>query len=237
MKRFVSVFFGIGLMLLGGLALFGNLALPVFGLRPVWWQFWRLWPLAVLGLGAFLGFLPFVSLKNRGLGALFIPALPILSVGGLLMFCSLFDQWSIWSIAWPAIILAVALGFVFAAVHMRTIWLGIPAILIGLNGLALGFCALTGLWEAWSVLWLVEPLAIGLVLLLTAIATRSSVLFLISGLVCAFTVTLFLGLTSYLTIGRWDIFRSLYNLAGPALLIAIGGLLLIATLLPRRRTA
>jgi hypothetical protein len=36
----------------------------------------------------------------------------------------------------------------------------------------LQFCALTGLWNAWAVLWTVEPLSVGLSLLAVSAKTR-----------------------------------------------------------------
>jgi predicted membrane protein len=71
---------------------------------------------------------------------------------------------------------------------MRLPALAIPAIIIGANGLLLGFCNLTGLWQAWALLWPIEPLSIGLGLLVLAFLNKSHgtrvaavVLFIIAG--------------------------------------------------------
>jgi len=75
--------------------------------------------------------------------------------------------------AWPLLVLAVALGFGLSAVFMRVSGLAIPAIIIGANGLVLAFCNITGLWGAWAILWPIEPLAVGLGLLMVGISNRS----------------------------------------------------------------
>ena len=46
--------------------------------------------------------------------------------------------------------------------------------IIGVNGLMLAFCNLTGLWSAWAILWPIEPLSIGLGLLILGVVNRSS---------------------------------------------------------------
>ncbi len=42
-------------------------------------------------------------------------------------------------------LLALASGFLFAAIYMQSIWLVISAIIVGLNALAFQFSAITGL--------------------------------------------------------------------------------------------
>ncbi len=165
-ERILSLIFGFGLLIIGGLSLLGNLFLQT--------QAWRLWPLTVLIAGLALTAPGFLALARRGMGGFFIPGLPVLVTGGILMFASLSGNWSIWALVWPLEVLAVALGFGLAAVFMRVPGLAIPAIIIGVNGLVLGFCNLTGLWGAWAILWPVEPLAVGLGLLVVGIANRSS---------------------------------------------------------------
>ena len=70
-----------------------------------------------------------------------------------------------WAHFWPLVVIALAVGFLLTAVFMRIIWFMIPAIIIGINGLLFQFCALTGLWQSWAILWTLEPLAVGLALL------------------------------------------------------------------------
>jgi hypothetical protein len=148
--------------------------------------------------------------------------MPVLITGGMLLFSSVFRFWRAWAWMWPLEVLAVALGFLFAAVSMRVIWLLIPAIIIGANGLLLQFCALTGLWEVWAVMWAIEPLSVGLALLIIGIRRRGA------GLV---TAGVSLGLLAVL--GAFEsmafvtltaLFRasSLWRWIGPVTLIAVG---------------
>jgi hypothetical protein len=98
----------------------------------------------------------------------------VLATGGILLLASLSNRWDVWALAWPLEVLGLALGFALAAIFMRTAGLAIPAFIIGLNGLVLAFCTLTGLWAAWALLWPIEPLAVGLGLLVVGYANRSN---------------------------------------------------------------
>jgi len=160
MNKPLSVMVSISLIFAGMLTLLFSIVGPGFGFRA-----WQLWPLFVIMAG--LGFaLPPLLVRDRpGLGALFIPGMPVLTTGAILFFTSVFRMWSAWSWLWPMEVMSVALGFLIAALYMRNVWLLIPAIFIGANGLLMQFCALTGWWSVWAVLWTVEPLSIGLALL------------------------------------------------------------------------
>ncbi len=165
MKNNTKNYSGWFLILLGGLALLQATVFPAWG----WdFSFWRFWPLSVAALGLAFVAAPFLSSKQPGLKALFIPGLPIMVVGALLLWGSLFNAWGVWQYFWPMILLALAIGFLAASVFMRNIALMIPAIIVGMNGLIFQFCALTGLWSAWAVLWTLEPLAVGLALLVVS---------------------------------------------------------------------
>jgi hypothetical protein len=165
-ERSLSLIFGFALVAIGGLSLLGNTLLAT--------QAWRLWPVSVIIVGIALTLPGFFGLKSRGFGSFFIPGIPLLTTGGILLFASLFEHWSVWELAWPLEVLALAIGFTLAALFMRAAGLAIPAMIIGVNGLVLAFCNLTGLWEAWAVLWPLEPLAVGLGLLVVGAANRSS---------------------------------------------------------------
>ncbi len=223
MQKRLTALLGIALILLGLAALAGNMVLSALGVRLYWWEVWRLWPMIVIGLGILLCAAPFLSLKQRALGVFFIPGLLVLTNGGILLLSSLFSAWNIWSLLWPLEVLALAAGFVLAAFFCRLIWFGIPAIVLGLNGLALLFCSLTGLWSWWAVLWAIEPLTVGLCLLLIAAALRSPTLAVIGIVCCSFAALAFIGMTALLTIGGW-----LFRLTGPIILILMG-LLLVMT--------
>jgi hypothetical protein len=156
-KRF-SIVASLLLMLIGALALMCNLAMFVPGARVFRWAPWRLWPLVVVCAGLFLVVPPLLVRGRRGLGGLFIPGVPILTSGAILLFASVFDAWRAWEWLWPLEILALAVGYLLAAIYMRVIWLLIPAAFFGVAGAPLQFCALTGWWGLWGVLWRVGVL-------------------------------------------------------------------------------
>lgn len=157
--------FGFGLIAIGALSLAGNVFLRL--------EAWRLWPITVILLGLGLTAPGFWGFTKRGLGSFFIPGLLVLTTGGILLAASLLNRWNVWGLAWPLEILGLALGFTLAAIFMRVPALAIPAIIIGANGLLLGFCNLTGLWQAWALLWPIEPLSVGLGLLVLAYFNKS----------------------------------------------------------------
>jgi hypothetical protein len=227
MKRLLSTVIGIGFIVLGGLWLAMTLFMPMMGFEFWRWGAWRLWPLAVVALGAGIMLIPMLVRGRRGLATLFVLGTPILVTGSLLMVASFFNIWRIWSWLWPLEILGLAIGFVFAAIYARTIWLLIPAIIIGLNGVVFQFCAITGLWEAWAVLWTIEPLSVGLALTLVGVRKHLSGLFLSGLILCSLAG---FGVMAMMAIFPWG----LGNLIGSAILILIGGALLFWGLFRRR---
>jgi hypothetical protein len=232
MNKTLSIIFGLALIAFGVLALAGNLVLPLIfaalGLGVALTGIALLWPLLVVGVGLAFILPPILNPRRPGLSGLFVPGLPILTTGGILFTANLTGQWGLWQYLWPLEVLAVAAAFVLMAYSLRNIWLLIPAILIGLNGLVLQFCAFTGLWQAWAALWTVEPLAIGLILLLVAYKTQARAVLVVGLSFCAFALLAFAGM-SFLAVGGW-----LVRLAGPALLILVGVLLLATNLVVNR---
>ena len=229
MNKRVSTLVGISLILLGGLAFMVNVALPVLGIR--WhWGIWRLWPLIVVGLGAFFMLIPFLWPRKRGLSAFFIPGAPVLATGGILLFTSVFNVWGAWEWLWPVEVWSVAVGFALAALFMRNVWLMIPAIIIGANGLLMQFCALTGWWEVWAVLWTIEPLSVGAALLVTYARKRRPGLLVAGTILCAIAAFGLMGMLAVVAIrpGWWVL-----NMVGPVMLIGIGLVLLFSHVLHR----
>jgi hypothetical protein len=228
MTRKGSVFAGLALIGLGLLAMASTVGAPLFGLHLLRFSLWRFWPLTVVSVG--MGFVlpPFLYRGRRGLGGLFIPGVPILVTGGVLLFTSVLNWWSAWSWLWPLEVLSVAAGFVLAALYMRVIWLLIPAIILGANGLLFQFCAITNLWEVWAVMWTIEPLSVGLALLLIGARKRLSGLMLAGMLLCGIGGVGMMGMmailsTSWILSGWFWVFR----MVGPSMIILVGVLLLL----------
>lgn len=211
MKKRTKNYSGWLLILLGGLALLQATVFPAWG----WdFSFWRFWPLTIGALGLAFIAAPFIYPEKPGLKGLFIPGFPIMVVGALLLWGSLFNAWGIWEYFWPMILLGLAVGFLAASLFMRNVWLLIPAIIIGVNGLIFQFCALTGWWEAWAILWTLEPLAVGLALLVTSGGNKNPGLMWTGMTLCAVAVGGFALMS--LTLSGWA------SSLGALLLIAAG---------------
>jgi hypothetical protein len=215
MDRKSSILVGGALVLLGVLLLLLSGVASLLGFNLLGFVA-RFWPLIVVGVGLLFVIPPFLVRGQPGLGALFIPGFPILTTGAILLLASVLNAWSVWGWLWPMEVTSVAMGFLFAAVYARVIWLVIPAIIVGLNGLTFQFCAITGLWGWWSVLWTVEPLAVGLALLVVGAGTRTSGLTLAGLILCGVAGA---GLLLMLVIlgGGW-----LLGVLGPGVLILAG---------------
>jgi hypothetical protein len=233
MNKQISVLVGIALVLIGGLAMACVLATSVLGLGVWGWGPWRLWPLVVISVGLLFVVPPLLVRGRRGLGGLFIPGVPVLATGSILLFCSVFDAWGAWEWLWPVEVLGLAVGFLFAALYMRVIWLLIPAVIIGLNGLLFQFCAITGWWSVWAVLWTIEPLSVGLALLAvnfrqpsTGLLTAGVALCVLAGL--GFVESFAVVVLSWIFHTGW-----LWRWVGPVMLILAGCLVLILGLLHR----
>lgn len=229
MQKLFSLLMGLGLIVVGVLFLAGNLVMPLLGFNLVWFEVWRLWPLFIIAVGIGLAALAMGFVRKPAMGAIFIPALPVLTTGAINLYVSLTDRWQVWATAWPLIVLAVAVGLLLAALTTRIVWLGIPAILVGLNALVLAFCAWTGLWSAWSVLWAVEPLGVGLVLLLVALKVRSWLVAAFGLLFCEVAWMAVFATLGVPFLGAW-----VYRLIGPGLFILAGIVLLGWAFLGRR---
>jgi hypothetical protein len=179
-ERLFNLIAGVTMLAIGVIALAGNVFLAT--------KAWKLWPVIIVLAGIGLTIPGFFGFSHRGFGSLFIPGIPVLTTGGILLYASLTNHWNVWAVAWPLEILGLALGFTLAAIFMRVPGLAIPAFIIGINGVMLAFCAVTGLWQSWAILWPIEFLSVGLGLLTLGIAinsagvkTAASVLFTIAG--------------------------------------------------------
>jgi len=228
MNKQLSIVLSIILIMVGLLTLAFSLVGPVLGFRV-----WQLWPLIVVAAGALFVLPPLLVRGKRGLGGLFIPGMPILTTGMILLFASVFRTWDAWSWLWPQEVLAVALGFLFAAIYMRNVWLLVPAIIIGANGVLMQFCAITGLWSVWAVLWAIEPLSVGLALLAVYGKRRSAGL-LVAGLtLCALAVLGAVGSIAIVSLSALFPVWWLWKWVGPVTVILVGVGLLVWSLIRR----
>ncbi len=210
---------GIGatLVVVGVVVLASSVLGLLFGFR-----IWQLWPFVVIAAGLLVT-APAVFVRNRrGPGALYVLGLPVVTTGVLLLFASVFRRWHVWSILWPLEVLSVAVGCLLAAIKAKAHWLLVPATIIGANGLILQFCAITGWWHAWAVLWAVEPIAVG-ISLLTLNTRRPGRGLRMTGLVfCAIGA---IGLTAGTAIASLSALRLLWWLwrwLAPATVILLG---------------
>jgi hypothetical protein len=159
---------------------------------------------------------------------LFVPGIPSLAAGLILFIASVSGNWSIWSILWPLEVISLALAFVLMAIFLKVPWLMIPASIIGCTGLVLQFCALTGWWSSWAVLWTVVPFSVGLPLFLIGLARKSEGVKLAGLILCGLAGLIFAAMSSFLVTSLW-----ITRLVGPALVLGLG-ILLIVLVLGRR---
>jgi hypothetical protein len=176
--------------------------------------------LLVGGIGLTFIAAPIIFPKERSLKWLFIPGFPILVSSALLLLGSIFRIWGIWEYLWPLVVLALAIGFLVTAVFVRNRWLMIPAIIIGMNGLIFQFCAITGLWDWWSILWTLEPFSVGLALLAASGGTRPRLIR--AGLIVCVTAVGFFSLMSFVLSGWVSVVGAVLLILAGAGLIAQG---------------
>jgi hypothetical protein len=86
----------------------------------------------------------------------------------------------------------------------------------------LGFCALTHLWGTWTMLWVIEPLALGLAFLIIGLTRHYRNLAIVGGGFCAFA-GLGLAASSFVIVSRFW----LVQMIGPAFVMAMGVLILL----------
>jgi hypothetical protein len=170
MNQKVSAMIGTMLILLGGVFMLINMAIPAAG---AW--IWQTWPLFVVAAGIGFMLVPFFFRQEKWTGVFFIPGTPILTAGLLLLGSSVLNGWEIWGWAWSLLIVAVAAGLILAALTTRILWMGVPAILLAATGLFLGYCAVTGNWSDWAWLWGLEVAALGLMILAVGFLAKNVV--------------------------------------------------------------
>jgi hypothetical protein len=182
----------------------------------------------VVGAGILFCLPPFLFPSRRGLSGLFVPGIPTLITGMLLFIASVTGFWAIWSFLWPLEVLSVAAAFILMAIFLKVPWLMIPASIIGLTGLVLQFCAATGWWSSWAVLWTVEPFAVGLPLLLIGLTRKIEGVKLAGIILCGLAGLGFAAMSTVLVTSLW-----ITRLIGPAVVLGLGILLVVSAMTKR----
>jgi len=218
MQKKSSLFIGMFLILVGMLSLGGNIFLSLSKRIPT--SVVPLWPVVVIAAGLLFVMPSIFSPNRRGLGGLFIPGIPVLVTGGILLAESMLDYWEIWVIAWPLEVIAVGIGFLLAAIFMRVIWLLIPSLIITFVGGALAFTTLTGLWSTWAFLWTVVPLALGLAFITIGLNEQRNAITIVGAGFAGFAGVAFASLSVFTT--DWGF----ANLIAPGFVILMGMLIL-----------
>jgi hypothetical protein len=223
MQKKASLLIGMTLIVLGILALAGNLLIRAIGTGFM--LGFRAWPIFVVGAGLLFCLPPFIFPSRRGLSGLFVPGIPALITGMLLFIASVTGYWAIWSLLGPLEVLSVAAAFILMAIFLKVPWLMIPASIIGFTGLVLQFCAATGWWSSWAVLWTVEPFAVGLPLLLIGLSRKMEGVKLAGIILCGLAGLGFAAMSTVLVTSLW-----VTRLIGPVVVLALGVLLMVSAM-------
>jgi hypothetical protein len=228
MQKKVALLFGVTLVALALLMLVGNLLTGITD-NNVFHTGFHTWPLAVIGVGLLFCVPPIIFREQKGLGGLFIPGLPLLTTGCLLFVSSITSNWALWGKLWPLEIIGLSLGFVMATIFLRVIWLMLPASIVGLTGLVLLFCSLTGFWVSWAVLWTVIPLSVGLPLLLIGIFQQHDGVKLAGLIVSGFAGLAFTAMSAVIASSSW-----ITKLGGPVIIFLLGVFMIGSTMFRKR---
>ncbi len=227
MQKKTSLLFGVTLIVLALLGLAGNLLVQATG-HTLTIGF-NSWPLAVIGAGLLFCVPPFVFNKQRGLSGLFVPGLPTLTTGALLFAAATTGNWHLWVYFWPLEVISVGVAFLLMAIFLRNAWLTIPASIVGFVGLILQFCAATGLWASWAVLWTVVLFSVGLPLFLIGIFQKNNGVKLGGLIIVGIAGLAFAAMSALIATTSMAV-----RLIGPIFVLVLGAFLVITALVNRK---
>jgi serine/threonine protein kinase len=86
-------------------------------------------------------------------------SLGIVAAGNLvaIFISGVFNNWSTYRIGWPMELFLVSASLFFIMALCKSIWLFIPAGILLANGILMAYSSLTGNWQQWAFLWVLEP--------------------------------------------------------------------------------
>jgi hypothetical protein len=116
---------------------------------------------------------------------------------------------------------------------MRVIWLIIPGFIVGANGLLFLFCAVTGMWDVWALMWTIEPLSVGLALLVIGARKKRPGLMSAGIVLCSIGGVSLLGMAAILSITWVAGWLWMVRFVFPVALV-FGGIVLLLWSLTRR---
>ncbi len=128
-----------------------------------------------------------------------------------------------WADLWPLLVLYVASAFWLALLlwwpqRRKLAGLVVPGTIIGVNGLILLYQSLTGDWGSWVYLWALEPVSVGVSLLILYWLLGGRGLLIAAGILAG------VGLVFLVLFGS---IVGAFRLLGPALLVVLGLVVII----------
>lgn len=164
----------------------------------------------------------------RNKGALYVGVL-LITLGVIFMIIQftqgVMPRWLGWGRLWPLLVLFVGFAFwlplaLWWRERQRIAGLAMPATIITVNGLLLLYQSLSGDWGSWAYLWALEPLSVGVgLLMIYALGPRDQGLLVGAGIVGG------IGLALLVIFGA--IFSPVLRYLLPALLIVAGLLMFL----------
>ena len=150
----------------------------------------------------------------------------LIAAGFLFLMAQVTGRWIGWAGMWPFLILLVGAAFwlpifIWWERHEELAGLAVPGTIVMINGLILLFQNVTGLWETWSYLWALEPIAVALGLLaLYALGKRDRGLLVAASIVGGVGVIFFFIFATA--------FSRFFRFLGPVVLILVGVLVILS---------